>query len=51
MGGTYEVAVQMGLGTMIYIPSFIKFGSVIQNVMRGGGYTQTQRYTENIVVA
>jgi hypothetical protein len=30
MGGIYEIAVEMGSGAMIYIPSSIKIGSVIQ---------------------
>jgi hypothetical protein len=36
-----KYAVEMGSGTMIYIPSFIKIGSAIQKLM--GGYTDTQR--------
>jgi hypothetical protein len=35
-------AVGMGLGAMIYIPSFIKIGSGIQKLM-GGGDTETHR--------
>jgi hypothetical protein len=35
MGGIYEIAVEMGLGAMICIPSFIKIGSVIQK-LKGG---------------
>jgi hypothetical protein len=34
MGGIYEVAVEMGVGAMIYIPSFIKFGLGIQKLIR-----------------
>jgi hypothetical protein len=30
MGRIYEVAVEMGSGAMVYIPSFIKIGSGIQ---------------------
>jgi hypothetical protein len=30
IGGIYEIAVEMGSGSMIYIPSFIKIGSLIQ---------------------
>jgi hypothetical protein len=37
-----EYAVEMGSGAMIYIPSFIKFGSGVQKLMGGGGYTDTQ---------
>jgi hypothetical protein len=37
-------AVQMDSGAMIYISSFINFGSAIETLMRvdGGGYTDTQ---------
>jgi hypothetical protein len=31
MGGIYEYADEMGSGAMMYIPSFIKIGSGIQN--------------------
>jgi hypothetical protein len=34
-------AVEMGLGSMIYIPNFIKIGSAIQKLI--GGITQEQR--------
>jgi hypothetical protein len=34
-----KYAVEMGLGAMIYIPSFIKIGSVIQKLMCGEGFT------------
>jgi hypothetical protein len=33
-----KYAVEMGSGAMIYISSFIKVGSAIQNLM-GGGFT------------
>jgi hypothetical protein len=33
MGGIYEVAVEMDLGAMMYIPSFIKNGSGIQKLL------------------
>jgi hypothetical protein len=36
-----KYAVQMASGAMIYIPSFIKIGSGIRNLM--GGYTETQK--------
>jgi hypothetical protein len=39
--GIYEVAVEMGSGTMIYIPGFIKIGSGIQKLIGG-----TDRYTD-----
>jgi hypothetical protein len=36
-------AVEMGSVAMIYIPSFIKIGSGIQNLIgEGGGFTDTQ---------
>jgi hypothetical protein len=35
-----KYSVEMGSGAMIYIPSFIKFGSGILKLMRG--YTDTQ---------
>jgi hypothetical protein len=41
MGGIMKHAIEMGLGAMIYIPSFIKIGSGIQKLIRGG-YTDTQ---------
>jgi hypothetical protein len=43
MGGIYEVAVEMGSGAMIYIPSFINIGSEIQKLM-GGGYADTKTH-------
>jgi hypothetical protein len=36
-----KYAVEMGLGAMIYISSFIKFGSGIQKLIRGI-YKQTE---------
>jgi hypothetical protein len=41
MKGIYEVTVEMVLGAMGYIPSFIKIGLGIQKLMMGGG---TQRH-------
>jgi hypothetical protein len=32
----------MGLGAVIYIPSFIKIGSGIQKLIRGEGYTDSK---------
>jgi hypothetical protein len=37
-----KYAVEMGSGTMIFTPSFIKIGSDIQKLM-GGGDSQAQR--------
>jgi hypothetical protein len=43
MGGIYmKYAVEMSSGSMIYIPSFKKFGSGIQKVM-GARYLQTRK--------
>jgi hypothetical protein len=42
----YGVSVEIGLGTMIYIPSFIKIGSAIQKLI--GGDTQTHRQHEDV---
>jgi hypothetical protein len=39
-----ELAVEMGSGSMIYIPSFIKIGSAIQKFVRG-------EYTDSMVIA
>jgi hypothetical protein len=44
-----EYAVEMGSGTMMCISSFIKTGSVIQN-LRGGG-TQTHGHTDSMETA
>jgi hypothetical protein len=44
MGGVHELAVEMGFGTFIYKPSFIKFGSAIQKLI-GGIHTDTQTQT------
>jgi hypothetical protein len=38
-----KYAVEVGSGAMIYIPSFIKIGSVIQKFILVGGDTQTHR--------
>jgi hypothetical protein len=35
MGGVNELAIEMGLGTFIYMPSFIKFDSAIQKLLGG----------------
>jgi hypothetical protein len=42
MGGIYEVAVEMGSGAMIYIPSFIKNGSGIQKFIVGDNQVRRQ---------
>jgi hypothetical protein len=38
-----KYAVEMGSGAMIYIPSFIKYGSAIHKLI--GGTTQIHRHT------
>jgi hypothetical protein len=38
-----KYAAEIGLGVMIYIPSFIKTGSTIQMLIGGGGDTYTHR--------
>jgi hypothetical protein len=42
-----KYATEMGLGTMIYTPSFIKFGSAIQKLMGRG----IHRHTDRMVIA
>jgi hypothetical protein len=37
-----KYAVQMGLGAMVYIPSFTKTGSDIQKLKGGGLFTDTE---------
>jgi hypothetical protein len=46
MGEIYEVAVELGSGAMIYIPSFIKIGSAIQKLIGG-----IHRYTYSMVIS
>jgi hypothetical protein len=41
-----KYAVEMDLGAMIYIPSFMKTGSSIQKLIRG-----IHRHTDSIVIA
>jgi hypothetical protein len=40
MGVFINCTVEMGLDAMICIPSFMKTGSGIQKLIRGGGYTR-----------
>jgi hypothetical protein len=40
-------AVEVGPGAMIYIPSFIKIGSGIQNFIGGGGDSETRANREH----
>jgi hypothetical protein len=37
--GFMKYAVEIGSGVMIYIPSFIKFGSGIEKLVRGNSQT------------
>jgi hypothetical protein len=46
VGGIYKYAVEMGSGAMIYIPSFIKIGSVIQKLI-----AEIRRYAESMKIA
>jgi hypothetical protein len=46
MGGIYEVAVEMGSGAEIHIPSFIKSGSAIQKFTGG-----IQRHKHSMVIS
>jgi hypothetical protein len=41
-----KYAVEMGSGTMIYIPSFIKIGSGIQKLIRG-----IHRYRDSMMIS
>jgi hypothetical protein len=41
-------AVEIGLGAMIYIPSFVKTGSDIHKLMEGWAL---HRHTDNMVIA
>jgi putative component of toxin-antitoxin plasmid stabilization module len=40
--GIYELAIEMGSGTLVYMSSFIKFGSPIQKIIGGDTHTDTQ---------
>jgi hypothetical protein len=43
-GGFIKYAVEMGPGVMICMPSFVKIGSGVQNLIRGG-------FTDNMEIA
>jgi hypothetical protein len=43
-----KYAVETGLGSMIYIPSFLTIGSAIQKLMEGGGI---YRHTNSMTIA
>jgi hypothetical protein len=43
-----EHIVEMGSGAMIYIPSFIKIGSGIQNLTRGDTRTSADRISVSL---
>jgi hypothetical protein len=41
----------MGSGSMMYIPSFIKIGSDIQNFMGGGSFTNIHTHIHTMVIS
>jgi hypothetical protein len=41
-------AVEMGSGVMVYIPSFIKIGSVIQKLKGEGGRLKTSHFINHL---
>jgi hypothetical protein len=40
-----KYAVEMGSGAMMYVPGFIKIGSVIQKLIKGDTHTHTHTHT------
>jgi high-affinity Fe2+/Pb2+ permease len=44
-----KYAIEMGSGAIIYVPSFIKIGSGVQKLDKGG-YIHTQTNSYNIVI-
>jgi hypothetical protein len=44
-------AVEIGLGAMILIPSFIMIGSSIQKLIKGDTHTNTDTHTDRKVIA
>jgi hypothetical protein len=52
--GIYEVAAEIVSGAMIHIPSFIKIGSGIQNLIRGiqtYGHKDWRGHTDSMMIA
>jgi hypothetical protein len=49
MVGIYELATEKGSGAMIYIPSFIKIGSGIQNVIAGDTQTGWRSHKPTLI--
>jgi hypothetical protein len=45
MEGLMKYAAEMGLGAVIYIPSFIKICSGVQKLMGGGVHRHTDKHT------
>jgi hypothetical protein len=41
----------MGLGAVIYVPSFIKIGSGVQKLIGGGAQTHTHTHTDSSVIS
>jgi hypothetical protein len=48
MGVFMNYVVEMGLGAMIYIPSFIRIGSGIQKLIGRGMHVQPHRHTHRV---
>jgi hypothetical protein len=49
MGDSCEVRLEMDLSAIISIPSFLRFGSAVQKLLGGGGYTYT--HTSSMVTS
>jgi hypothetical protein len=49
--GLTNYAVEIGVGAMIYIPSFIKISSGIQNVKGRGARPDIQRHTDRKMIS
>jgi hypothetical protein len=49
MGGIYEVAVEMASGATIYMPSFLKSGSGVQELLRGREDSQSCRQHGDLI--
>jgi hypothetical protein len=47
MGGIFNLAVEIGSGAVIYVPSLTKIGSGVQKLI--GGYTDTHRQQRDLI--